>query len=69
MDNQLFMGRQAFVDQNLNFANANFPGLQIKDQLNLIDGNLASVRYWFQGISGMTGKKLQVAGGKSFVYD
>lgn len=70
------MGGAAFVQQNVNFADAAFPGLQIKDQLVLVDGNLASVRYFFQAtanghFAGLppTGNKIEVTGGETFLYD
>jgi hypothetical protein len=50
VDNQLFIGGAAFVQQNIDFADAAFPGLQIKDQLVFVDDNLASVRYFFQAL-------------------
>jgi hypothetical protein len=76
VDNQLFIGGAAFVQQNIDFADAAFPGLQIKDQLVLVDDNLASVRYFFQGTANghfaglpSTGNKIEVAGGETFQYD
>lgn len=74
-NNVKLTGRQNFVDRLKRYSVA-FPGLQLKDKIQLIDGNRAATLYYLQGVnSGPFGnsppsnRKIEAASGEIFEFD
>lgn len=69
------MGRESFV-QGLERFDGPFPGLQIKDHIRLVDGNVGAILYYFQGtqtgeFNGIpaAGNKIEAPAGELMTFD
>jgi predicted ester cyclase len=74
-NNVKLVGRDAFV-QRIERYSVPFPGLQLRDRVILVDGNVAAVSYVLQGehkgpygALAATGRKIEAMSGEVFEFD